>query len=589
MNLAASPFRLPRNTPFGVLESWAEALTGLDRLDRYYQRRPLQSDCDTFLDYTLSVLGIRYEINRGSLDAIPKSGPVLVVANHPLGAVEGVILLDLIREVRKDVKALANHYLKTIPELDELFIGVDVFEGQSAAKTNAKALRNAQQHLSGGGVLLVFPAGEVSSLNWRTGELRDKEWSRSIARLLRRSEAVTVPMFVKARNSHAFYLAGNVHPMLRTFMLGREMLNKKAKPIEIAIGEAIEFNEVKGLEDDSHVANYLRMNTYLLGAEPHNNLPAQRNVETIIAPIDLILLANEISALPKHALLTEQDNFAVYCTAANSIPNVLREIGRIREVNFRATGEGTGLSCDLDEYDQAYKHLFVWDKDRQALVGAYRLGIVKDLIQAQGLRGLYSRSLFRYDERLIKQLGNPIEMGRSVIDVHYQRSLNGLLLLWKGIATYVSRNPEITHLFGPVSISNDYSAIARHLIASTLSVHHYDPEQAALIKPKKKLQLRKGIFWHKDMLAALPDLKYLTKLLQRMQQHQGVPVLLRQYLTLSGKLICFNVDPDFNNALDGLIVVDLRAIAPRTMARYMGKTEAQAYLAYHQNSHEKQN
>ena len=581
MNTTARPFRLPRNTPFGVLESCAEFLTGLDRLDRYYLRRPLQADTDTFLDYTLSVLGIHYDINRGSLANIPKSGPVLVVANHPLGAAEGVILLDLIREVRKDVRALANHYLKTIPELDELFIAVDVFEGQSAAKMNLKALRNAQQHLSDGGVLLVFPAGEVSSLNWRTGELHDKEWSRSIARLLRKSEAVTVPMYVNARNSHAFYLAGKVHPMLRTFMLGRELLNKKSKPIHIAIGDCIDFAEVKGFADDAKLANYLRMNTYLLGATTDNRVPTRFDEVPVIKQIDAKLLCEEITALPADALLAQQDNFAVYCTDATRIPNLLREIGRVREINFRATGEGTGLDCDIDKYDQHYQHLFVWDSERNALVGAYRLGIVQDLIKQQGLHGLYSRSLFRYDERLIKELGNPIEMGRSVIDSYYQRSLNGLLMLWKGIATYVYRNPDFTHLFGPVSISNDYSAIARHLIASTLSVHHYNPEQAALIKPKKKLRLQKGIFWQKEMLSALTDIKMLTKLLQRMQQHEGVPVLLRQYLTLNGKFISFNVDPDFNNSLDGLIVVDLRQISPRTLGRYMGKVEAEDYLSYH--------
>ena len=584
METTARPFRLPRNTPFGVLEACAEFVTGLNRLDRYYLRRPPQSDCDTFLDYTLSVLGIRYQVSRGSLDCIPRSGPVLVVSNHPLGAAEGVILLDLIRKARKDVKALANHYLKTIPELDDSFIGVDVFEGQSAAKMNVKALRAAQQHLSGGGVLLVFPAGEVSSLNWRTGELRDKAWSRSVARLLRRSEATTVPMFVDARNSHIFYLAGKIHPLLRTFLLGRELLNKKTQPIHIAIGEPIDFGEVKSFGDDTQVVDYLRMNTYLLGADTNAKISSRTKEDPIIAPVDRATLIREIAALPSDALLSQQDNFAVYCTGASNIPNLLQEIGRVREENFRATGEGTGMACDLDEYDQHYRHLFVWDSERQALVGAYRLGMVKKLLQQQGLRGLYSRSLFRYDERLLKVLGNPIEMGRSVIDGYYQRSLNGLLMLWKGIATYVHRNPDFTHLFGPVSISNDYSAVARHLIASTLSVHHYDPEQAALIKPKKRLRLRKGIFWHKEMLSALADIKLLTKLLQRMQQHQGVPVLLRQYLTLNGKFISFNVDPDFNNALDGLIVVDLRAIAPRTLGRYMGKAQAETYLAYHSSA-----
>jgi putative hemolysin len=581
-----SPFRLPRTTPFGLLERFAEHLTGLSRLDNYYRRRPVEvsQNSDTFLDYGLKVLGINYHVIKGQLDEIPSTGPVIVVANHPLGAVEGVILLHMLRQIRKDVKTLANHYLKNVNELSDLFIGVDVFEGKNAIKANVKALHQAQQHLQCEGLLLVFPAGEVSNLNLRTGELQDKEWSRSIARLLRRSAATTVPIYVDAKNSTAFYLAGKIHPMLRTFLLGREMLNKQSQPIGISIGQKIDFSEVKGFSDDTQLANYLRMNTYLLGTKSVLQLKKSAKELAIIEPIDPLSMQQEVNDLQHDDLLASQDNFSVYCTRPGNIPHILQEIGRIREVNFRATGEGTGLSCDLDQYDAHYLHLFVWDKDRKAVVGAYRLGLVHELMAKQGLNGLYSRSLFRYDERLLKQLGNPIEMGRSVIDAHYQRSLSGLLLLWKGIATYASRHREITHLFGPVSISNDYSALARHLIAATLSVHHYNLDQALLIKPKKKLRPGKDVFWHKDMLSALADIKLLSKLLQRMDQREGVPVLLRQYLTLNGKFISFNVDPKFNDALDGLIVVDLRAIAPRTLGRYMGKVEAETYLAYHQTS-----
>lgn len=576
-----SPFQLPRKTPFGLIEKTFESITGLKRLNEYYQDRPRGLDTDRFLKYTIDVLNINYSVAQEDIDHIPLSGSTVVVANHPLGGLEGVILAKILRKVRSDVKILANYHLKRIPELKDLFIGVDVFETKSAYQANIKALREAHQHISKGGLLLIFPAGEVSSFD-KNGQLNDKTWSLSVAALVRKHDASVLPVFIGGKNSRKFYRAGQIHPLFRTFLLGRELLNKRGKPVTVTIGEPMFKKEYCLFTSDIALVNYFRLNTYLL---KHQNEHKTKNEKPAQSPItasqDPLKITKEINSLPQKTKLLVSGSFDVYCVTASQIPLIIKEIGRMREVNFRAVGEGTGLAVDLDKYDDDYQHLFIWDRKENALVGAYRLCHVQHLVQEKGIEALYSRSLFKYDQRFITSLNTSLEMGRSVIDEKYQRSFTALLLLWKGIGEYVWRHPEITTLFGPVSMSTDYPKQARRLLAESLSIHHYDNEIAQLVRPTTPLEVSEPVPWHTSMLSALGDIELLSKVIQRISHGAGLPVLLRQYLGLKGKLVCFNVDPTFNNALDGLIVVDLRNIPPNTLARYMQKDHAKKYLKYH--------
>ncbi|WP_191117964.1 lysophospholipid acyltransferase family protein [Vibrio campbellii] len=585
---SSTPFRLPRKTPFGIGENVAEWATGLNQLDKFYAQRPVNADTKTFLRFTLDILGIDYRIAHGSLDSVPKQGATVIVANHPLGCVEGVILAELLLMVRDDIQILANQYLKTVPELDKLFIGVDVFEGKDAVKSNMKALRAANKHLASGGLLLVFPAGEVSQLvDAKQQRLQDKDWSRSVSSLIRKNKATTVPVFISGQNSKRFYMAGKIHPLLRTLMLGRELLNKHAQTINLSFGQAIKFKELNTLSDDQ-VVNYLRLNTYLLNRETQSVKPFSSSelLSPIAAGLPVGELLEELNNLPKESKLLTSGEFDVYCTESQNIPSLLHEIGRLRELNFRQVGEGTGLAIDIDHFDHDYLHLFVWDRENQCLVGAYRLGLVDQLIEKRGVAGLYSRTLFNYDQRFIDQMGKSIEMGRSVIAQQYQKSMSALLLLWKGIATFVHQNPDYTHLFGPVSISNDYSDTARQLLAQSMTLHHYDNNCAEYVTPSNPLPDHQRD-WNTSMLTALGDLQLLSRVIARIDEGKGVPVLLRQYLSLNGKLVCFNVDPAFNNALDGLITVDLRDVQEKTLARYMGREQTHEYLTYHANSNHK--
>ncbi|MEZ9508425.1 lysophospholipid acyltransferase family protein [Vibrio cyclitrophicus] len=578
-----SPFRLPRYTPFGLGESVVEWATGLSKLDKLYQDRPNELSSFEFMHHTLSALNIDYSVSSGTTENIPEDGPVVIVANHPLGAIEGVILADLVGSVRKDVKVLANELLKRLPELDDLFIGVDVFNSKESKRTNAKAIRDANRHLADGGLLIVFPAGEVSSYRKGAKTLTDIEWSKSVAKFVKRHQATTVPIFINGKNSELFYQAGRVHPLLRTALLGRELLNKQATTIAISIGSSIPYSEIKSFEQEMDIVNYLRLNTYLMSQQDSPNTPIHApSFDTqVIAPIPQEVLAIEINSLPEEMKLLEQGDFEVYCTPSQSIPNLMREIGRVREESFREVGEGSGLACDLDEYDLYYHQLFVWNKTKAELVGAYRLGMVDKLIAEHGLDKLYSRSLFNYNQEFIDTLDNSIELGRSVVSKPYQKSLNSLLLLWKGIAAFVYHHPQYTHLFGPVSISNDYSHNARLLIATTLSIHHYDEQKANLVSPSSPLNTSNNVFWQNHLLSSLASVPLLSKVLARMEQGKGLPVLLRQYLGMNGKLVCFNVDPSFNDALDGLIVVNLKKVPLKTPGKYMGRELAQDYLEQH--------
>ena len=576
----SSPFRLPKKTPLRFAESLTEWATGLSQLDKFYAQRPAGCDTPAFLRYTLEVLGIDYHIAKGSIENIPRSGSTVVIANHPLGGVEGIILAEMLLHVRTDVQILANQYLKTVPELDELFIGVDVFEGQDAHRANLKALRLAHQHLATGGLLLLFPAGEVSQLiDSKRSRLEDKEWSRSVSQLIRKSRATTVPMFVDGQNSKRFYLAGKVHPLLRTLMLGRELLNKSSQTIQISIGSIIKYKEVNGLTD-RQLVNYLRLNTYLLQNTPLSlqRLAHRTNYLIPVAPpLSKQELLDDLAALPNDHRLLSSGEFDVYCTSADYIPSVMHEIGRLREHNFRQVGEGTGNALDIDKFDRYYLQLFIWDRQQQCLVGAYRLGLVDEIVAVRGVSGLYSRTLFHYELPFVKSMGKSIEMGRSVIDKRYQKTMAPLLLLWKGIATFVSQNPHYTHLFGPVSISSDYSEQTRQLLTQAMTLHYYDGQKAELVHPSHP-QPKAERDWDSAMLCALADLQLLSRVIARVDEGKSVPVLLRQYLGLNGKLIGFNVDPQFNNALDGLIAVDLKQVPIKTLARYMGASQATDYL-----------
>lgn len=586
-----TPFRLagtlnaiPSRTLSRPVEALLERIFALKKLDKLYSSLAPSRDEQAFLQQLFETFNINYQVAEEELARIPKTGPLVIVANHPFGAIEGIIMAAMLRQVRPDVKIMANFVLKRIPEVRDLFVAVNPFGGKGATRSNAAPMKEALQWLKQGGLLVVFPAGEVSHLKPFKG-VEDSPWSRSIGRLIQLAEAPVQPVYFHGANSLLFQIAGLMHPLLRTAMLPRELINKANTTIPIRIGTVQHWGRLKEIKSDQALIDYLRMRTYMLrnSAAKGQLVPATLQADTfnIIAAVDHQLMRVEVDALPDAQHLVDGGNMQVYCAYAKQIPNVLREIGRLREVSFRAAGEGTGKPFDLDFYDNYYLHLFIWNHDTNEVVGAYRLGEADKIIAKQGLVGLYSYSLFKYSRRLIDELNPALELGRSFVRQEYQKSFAPLLLLWKGIAAFVYRNPHYRKLFGPVSISNDYQPASQKLLVDFLRASNTYPELARLVKPRSPFKV-KPVKAIGGACAHINSIEDVAELIADIESgNKGIPILLRQYLRLGGQILEFNVDDQFNDALDGLIMLDLLQTEPKTLARYMGRDEVARFHAWH--------
>ena len=579
--------RLPAKALTRSMEGLLERLFSLQHLERLYRGLAPSSNEQEFLRQIFETFNIKYEVDAGELGRIPASGPLVVVANHPFGAIEGVILVAMLAQVRPDVKVVANFVLQRIPELRDRFIAVNPFGGKAATRSNVRPMKEALQWLKQDGCLAVFPAGEVSHLKPGRKAVSDPPWSPSIGRLIQLARAPMQSVYFHGANSLLFQFAGMVHPLLRTALLPRELIRRANATIPIRIGKPIAWQKLKDMDDAKALIDYLRLRTYML-----RNTSVPRQVRTMpaldtagvarpIEPVSPEAMLHEVAAIPAHQLLVENGAMQVYYAGAKQIPNVLQEIGRLREVTFRAVGEGTGKAIDLDLYDSFYLHLFIWNQQDEEIVGAYRLGQADRIMAKQGIVGLYSHSLFNYSRQLVGQLNPALELGRSFVRMEYQKSFAPLMLLWKGIGQYVVLNPGYRKLFGPVSISSDYQPLSQQLLVEFLRANNSLPKLARLVKPRRPFKAR-AAGWHDGKLQ-LESIEGVGDLIAEIEQDEkGVPILLKQYLKLGGQVLEFNVDDRFNNALDGLIMVDLLATERRTLAKYMGRDGVERFYKYHQ-------
>jgi putative hemolysin len=556
-------------------------------VDRAWASAAGQPDASQFFDRFLAELGVEYSCVESELARIPCTGPVVIVANHPFGMLEGPVLGAMLGRVRGDVKFLANSLLAGVPELREVVIPVDPFGG--AVKANWKPLRQSLQWLKAGGLLVTFPAGEVSSLRFPRIEITDPIWNENVAGLIRRSGAASIPVFIHGANGPAFQIAGLIHPRWRTALLPRELANKKGRTIRITIGRAIEAQRMARFESGRDAVDYLSHRTHLLRASHSNVRPEHektspgfrigRKAAPLAAEADSTQLEAERTALPAENRLATGGDQEVWIATAPEIPATLREIGRLRELSFRAVGEGTGRSLDVDRFDRHYRHLWVWSTKRREIIGAYRL-VGTDTVSSSD--ALYTSTLFRYQPQFFECLGPALELGRSFVRPDAQRSYAALLLLWKGIGAYVARNPRYRTLFGPVSMSREYHPVSRSLCASFLETHCGDPQLAGLIAPKRPFR-RPALsgcdtHWLASLMSGVDELSETVADLEA--DAKGVPVLLRQYLNLGGRVLSFNVDPGFSDVLDALVMVDLTRTAPALLEKYMGKEGSARFRLY---------
>lgn len=574
-----------------ALPGFAAKFAPVGRVRELY-RRVQQSPEGFRLENLLSEMEVGIRVDAADEARIPASGPVVVVANHPYGMLDGAILTVLLTRIRPDVKILTNFLLADVPELSEHCIFVDPFHTDRSVESSRRGLRQALAWVQQGGMLAIFPAGEVSHWQMPPAQVADPVWNETAVRLIRRSGASALPVYFCGHNSVGFQLLSMVHPRLRTAFLLQEFLQQEGKSVEVRIGSPIDNQSITGLASDRQATEYLRWRTYLLArrtkAEPSRLMAVRSKIvlkaqEPLAPAVDRDSLAQQVESLPPERCLAENGDFAVYLGMAPELSLLLKEVGRLRELTFRQVGEGTGKSVDLDRFDEYYWHLLLWHKTRRELVGAYRAGNTAEILRERGIGGLYTSTLFRYDERLFQNLGSALELGRSFVRPEYQRQYVPLLLLWKGIARLVATRADISVLFGAVSISNEYTKASRELIYRFFEARIQEDELASLVEPRRPF--RPSLLRHWDcrgMCHALRDLEELSQPITDLEaDRKGLPILLRQYARIGGRLVGFNVDRRFSNVLDGLVVVDLRRTDPAVLERYMGREAAARFRNLH--------
>jgi putative hemolysin len=559
----------------------------VDRLGGMLQSACREAQGNEAFERLLALLDVTYRVTPADLARIPGTGPVVVTANHPFGFLEAAIMAAVLRRVRPDCKIMANSLLASVPELRDGFIFVNPYGGGASIRENRKPMRECREWLAGGGLLAVFPSGDVARLDLKGGGIVDPPWNPSVAHLIRIAECPAVPIYFGGSNGLGFQLIGALHPRLRTADLPRQTLNKRGQSIEVRIGRPVAAKALKSFAGVRQTIEYLRFRTFLLAGR--GNAPADHGVAKLAinfprkrpmplaVPISRDWIAGEARQL---AAVCENDEFAVYLAPAAAIPHTLQEIGRLRELTFRGAGEGTGAAMDLDRFDPYYLHLFLWSKGNREVAGAYRLGPTAELLPRFGVRGLYSSTLFHLNPELFARMGPALEMGRSFVRPEYQKQYAPLLLLWKGITRYVAAHPECAVLFGAVSISNDYNPVSRSLLVGYLATQK-ESGLARLIKPRRPYRPKHDTHSLAEAASRFSqDVEELSAPIADLERDgKGVPILIKQYMKAGGRVLGFNVDPRFSNVLDVLMMADLRRAPQPILERYMGREAAAAFLA----------
>ena len=532
-----------------------------------------------FVDAILEGCGISIDFDERELKNIPPSGAFVAIANHPYGGIEGLVMLKVLCMVRPDAKLMANFLLKKIPNLSEFFIAVNPFENVEHS-SSISGLKNTLELLHSGTPIGIFPAGEVSTFKVDKQQVTDRMWHPVVGKIIAKAKVPVLPIYFHGNNGLLFNLLSLIHPALRTAKLPSELFNKQGETIRLRIGKAIKVEDVPEYGNNTRLLNYLRARTYALGSgldgekkifNPRNLFKIKKLPEALVPEIELALLEKDIAGLEEDYLVWTEKNYEVYIAPTSLLPNVIREIGRLRELTFRDVGEGTNKPTDLDEYDIYYNHLFIWDVEAKLIVGAYRLGLGDEIFYSVGKDGFYVSELFKIKEQFTPVLKKSIELGRSWIRKEYQARPLPLFLLWKGILKYLIDNPRYRYLIGPVSISNSFSNFSKSLIVDYINRNHFDHDLAQYVKPRKQFKVDFASIDTDLLMAGENSFKGLDNLISEVEtRSMKVPVLLRQYIALNAKIICFNIDPKFADCLDGFLVLDLEKV-PQDMLEKLGK------------------
>lgn len=522
-------------------------------------------DCEgfAFVDRSLADLGARYRVAQTDIENIPSEGRVVIVANHPLGAIDALSLLQLIGTVRRDVRILANDWLLQLRGLAPLLVPCDVFAGQRRAQ-----LRAAYRCLQRDEAVIIFPAGEVSRI--RANGIRDARWSEGFLRIARKTGAEVLPIHIGARNSPAFYGASLLAKPLGTLLLPREMLAPDKPHIAFTIGAPVPASAMTSARwSDAALARRMRAHVYRLARRK----PPMFATSSAVAHRESAQALGDDLRTAQHLGHTT-DGKQILLLQIGRDGAAMREIGRLRELTFRKVGEGTGLKRDLDRYDHWYSHIVLWDALAMEIVGAYRLGVGKTIIAQHGIDGLYSSSLFEYTCAAQDMLAQSVELGRSFVHPRYWGS-RSLDYLWQGIGAWLRLHPQIRYLIGPVSLSTSLGESARAWI-----VHyhqHFYGDAAHIARARNPYRVPAEIAAAAAAAWQGRDIKTCLQRLrgELMSRDATLPVLYKQYVDLCPpagiRFLAFGIDPAFGHCVDGLIRIDLETLKPAKRARYLGE------------------
>ena len=570
---------------FGTFSGWLlMKVLKISTLNKIYDRNKHLKELP-FLNAILDEFQIKFEIPEEDFKRLPKDGAYITISNHPLGGIDGILLLKLMLEREPNFKIIANFLLHRIDPMKPYIMPVNPFENHKDAKSSVVGIKETLRHLRDGKPLGMFPAGEVST--YIDGKLVvDKAWEEGAIKVIRKAQVPVVPIYFHAKNSRLFYFLSKINPTLRTAKLPSELLTQKDRVIKVRVGKPIsvaEQNEYKSIED---YTEFLRKKTYMLANpfEKENNFLNTANLKPAKTPKKIVTPANtdkmiaEVEALRTADLrLLQSKNYEVFFAEAKQIPNILYEIGRLREITFREVGEGTNESIDIDKYDQYYRHLFLWDDETKQIAGAYRMGLGSEIFPKYGIEGFYLNGLFRFEPELHDMMSKSIDMGRAFIIKDYQQRPMPLFLLWRGIMHTTLHYPEHKFLLGGVSISNQFSDFSKSLMIEFMKSHYYDPYIAQYVHPKKefKVKLKDA---DKDFIfdEAEADLNKFDRLIDELEPGiLRLPVLIKKYIKQNARLVAFNVDPLFNNAIDGLMYIRISDIPESTMKPVMEEFQAE--------------
>lgn len=570
----------------GNLSGWLlMKLLKISTLNDIYDRNKHLSDVE-FLNAILDEFQIKFEIPEEDLKRLPKEGAYITISNHPLGGIDGILLLKLMLEREPNFKIIANFLLHRIDPLKPYIMPVNPFENHKDAKSSVVGIKETLRHLSDGKPLGMFPAGEVST--YKDGKLVvDKAWEEGAIKVIRKAQVPVIPIYFHAKNSRFFYLLSKLGSTFRTAKLPSELLTQKDRIIKVRIGKPISVNEQNEYKTLDEYREFLRKKTYML-ANPYEKesklIITTPSLKLPKSPKEIVVAGNhekivaEVNKLRgANARLLESKNYEVFFADANEIPNIIYEIGRLREITFREVGEGTNESTDIDKFDKYYHHMFLWDQETEKIAGAYRMGLGSEIFPKYGIEGFYLQELFRFEPELFDMMNKSIEMGRAFIIKEYQQKPMPLFLLWKGIVHTTLRYPEHKYLIGGVSISNQFSEFSKSLMIEFMKSNYYDPYVAQYIHPKKeyKVKLKDA---DKDFIfdEAESDLNKFDKIIDELEPGSlRLPVLIKKYIKQNAKVVAFNVDPLFNNAVDGLMYIRIADIPESTMKPVMEEFQAE--------------